>query len=464
MENKNQNNYLISQVLCVLSSILKQWRIIIVIGCLCGVLLDTFKTITYTPMYNAKAQCAIVYGGGSGVLQGDIDHASESIKYLLNSQYIKNKVNHELEQESFKGTVGYYLTEGTNFCSISINAYTQKDAYFQLESLISIYQEVSENYSFGYNLTLVEDISFSNTPMNSNSHYLNYRNGMLLGVVLTVAVIALLSYFKDTVKDSSEVNDKIDVKLFAKIPKEMKKYKKLFDHKKTAILVSQFKTGFSYIEALNKLASKVDESARKNNYKTILITSALENEGKSSVAINLAISLAKNKKKVLVIDADLRKPSMHKILERNVEYSFVDVLTKEKKWKDTVVSLEKEHIDVIFSKVTENSQELLSQLNLKVLFGQMKKYYDYIIIDSAPSRYIADTSIIAGSVDATYVVVKQDEATCKVINDTIYHLTNADGNVVGTIYNSSVYNPFKSHSSYGYRYGYYRYHRERRSK
>ena len=88
----------------------------------------------------------------------------------------------------------------------------------------------------------------------------------------------------------------------------------------------------------------------------------------------------------------------------------------------------------------------------------------YIIVDSAPSRYIQDTSMIAPLCDATFVVVQQNNATCKVINDTIYCLVNNHANVIGTIYNASVFDFIKAQNSYGYRYGNYRYHRERGSK
>ncbi|MGN1344863.1 MAG: hypothetical protein ACI4U3_09790 [Traorella sp.] len=72
--------------------------------------------------------------------------------------------------------------------------------------------------------------------------------------------------------------------------------------------------------------------------------------------------------------------------------------------------------------------------------------------------------MIASLCDATLLVVQQNNATCKIINDTIYHLVNNRANVIGTIFNGSVYDFRRVYSSYGYRYGYYRYHREGGSK
>ena len=465
MDSNNQNKNIISIILCIMNSVFKQWRTIILLGCFFAISFDVVSTITYSPLYSASAVCAIVDTDDKGLKSENASKASQSILYLLNSQYIKDKVNINLDQDDFDGNIYINMTNDTNFCTITVQASSQKDAYFELTQLISIYQSLSKSLSFGYNLNIVEDIEFTNMPLNYNSHSKNYKDGFIFGIVTITLVIMFINYFKDTIKSENDINDKIDVRLFAKIPKEIKKYQKwgFLTKNKTAILVSQFKTGFTYVEAMNKLASKVEELSRKHKYQTLLITSSLENEGKSSVAVNLAISLAKNKKKVLIIDSDLRKPSLHKIFEHHFQFGFSDILHNHINWKKAIVSLEKEHIDVIFTKVDEDSQELLSHYDLLSLLNEMKKEYDYVIVDSSPSRYIVDTSYIVSSCDATFMVVKQDSATCKVINDTIYQLSNASANIVGTIYNGSVYNPLKSHSAYGYRYGYYRYHRERKS-
>lgn len=458
MDNKNQNIDIISRLTCIISAVFKQWRFIILIACLCAITFDVFKTLTFKPVYSAKVVCALVDSEEKGLTIENASKANTSIKYLLNSQYMKKMVNEELNQDYFDGHILTEMTPDTNLCALSVQASSQKNAYFELKELVNKYQEVSRRSSFGYYLSMIEDISFSNAALNYNSHISNYKNGFIVSFILSVFMIGLVNYLKDNVKTANDVNDKLDARLFAKIPKEIKRYQKwgIFSRKNNSILVSHFKTSFSYVEAMNRLASKLEDSAKKNGYQTILMTSALENEGKSTTSVNLAISLAKNKNKVLLIDADLRNPSLHKILNQRVDIRFGHVLRGRAKWQESVVSLEKEHIDVIFTKPLRQSQEAISQSQLPLILNEMKRYYDYIIIDSAPSRYIADTSMIAPLCDATMMVVKQNGTSCKVINDTIYHLLNASSNIIGTIYNASVYNPMKVKSSYGYRYGYYR--------
>lgn len=105
MDNKNQNMNLISRLLCIVSSILKKWRVIILVGCLCGICFDMFKTLTYSPKYSAKCNVAIVDSDGKGIKSESASKAMTSIQYILNSQYMKDIVNDDLKQESFTGEI-----------------------------------------------------------------------------------------------------------------------------------------------------------------------------------------------------------------------------------------------------------------------------------------------------------------------------------------------------------------------
>ena len=463
MENKNSNTNMISYFLCIVSSILKKWRFIVLVVCFCCLSFDVYKTLSYKPVYSARGVVAIVDSNSKGLSYEDAKNAQTSIQYLMNSQYMKNIVNELMKQDSFDGELVMNLTPDTNLCTVEVCSSLQSTAYFELMHLIDEYNLLSQNSHFGYKLSFVENISFTNMPLNNNSHIQNYKYGFIVSLILCIVILSLKSYFKDNIKTYEDVNDKVDARLYARIPKVLKRNQKwgLLSRKKQALLVTKFQTAFSYVEAMNKFASKVETSCKKRQYQSILITSSLENEGKSTIAVNLALSLAKNKHKVLLIDTDFRKPALHKIFEKEGSYSIVDLLNQQYSWKDIVVSMKKEHIDVIFSKTEDVPNDFYNQIHFEKIIEEMKKEYDYIVIDSAPSFYIPDTLNIAGYVDATFIVVKQNEASAKIINDTIYRLMNASGHVIGTIYNGSVYNPLKTQSVYGYRYGYYRYRKER---
>ena len=267
MENKNQGNGWILNLTCVLSSILKQWRIIILVACLFSAVFDIVQTVTYQPTYQAKTVVAILDGDGQGLDGDSTVKGNQTIQYFLNSSMMKKQVNQVLGQDSFKGSITTSVTANTNLCTITVYSGTQKDAYFQLQKLLEIYQEISERQSFGYYLRVVEEIGFSNAPLNYNSHIQNYKKGLIISLGLMVCCLGAFYYLKDNVKNPDSVNENIDAKLFAKIPKEIKKNQQFnfFKNKKTAILVSHFSTGFSYVESMNTNISYVLSAIDEDN-------------------------------------------------------------------------------------------------------------------------------------------------------------------------------------------------------
>lgn len=223
MDNKTQNIDLMSRFSCVVHSILKQWRILLLVACLFGSLVDVVRSLTYKPLYRASSVVALVNGDGKGLSSDDAIKAETSIQYLMDSVYLKEKVNATLKQDSFDGSVLFSLTANTNISTIYVQASSQKNAFFELKELINEYQKASKLSSFGYQLTSVEDITFTNMPINTNNHLQNYQKGFFMSLFVGIFILGFYSFIKDNIKTASDINDKLDVRLFAKVPKEIKK-------------------------------------------------------------------------------------------------------------------------------------------------------------------------------------------------------------------------------------------------
>ncbi|MCD7840758.1 MAG: CpsD/CapB family tyrosine-protein kinase, partial [Erysipelotrichaceae bacterium] len=322
------------------------------------------------------------------------------------------------------------------------------------------YNDNTIPYQFPYTIDIIENTTLNETPTMINNHIENFLKGSIVAGSIVIALFALLSYFTSTIKTSKDVDKLLDCRLFAKIPKERKKRSKQFwKRNKNAILITSIKTSFEYKEAIKKLRSKVIASSSKHNYQTIMLTSTLENEGKSSIAANLALSIAKTGKKVLIIDADIRKPSIHKILNIETEKSLNKYLEGDD-WNEQVVYYQKQELSIICASPNlKTSEDLLSNDRFHIMLEEAKKEYDYIIIDTSPSLDLNEPLLIAPYVDAILLVVKQNEATAQMINNIIGRLTRVKNNIIGCIYNGNVYDFTKTSKTYGYRYGYGRYRR-----
>lgn len=197
------------------------------------------------------------------------------------------------------------------------------------------------------------------------------------------------------------------------------------------------------VEQFRELRTNIKYSFTDGGSKVILITSSLPQEGKTTVSSELAITLANDNKKVVIIDCDLRRPSIHKKYEMSNTYGLSEILIKEKSISD-VIQIHSKNLNVITSgKTPPNACELLSSNNFDELLDELKKTYDYIILDSPPIIAVTDAQILADKADGTFLVVRGKKTTRSVITEAKKKINNVKGNLLGTILNRvgvSVYN------------------------
>lgn len=208
---------------------------------------------------------------------------------------------------------------------------------------------------------------------------------------------------------------------------------------------------------MNKLRSKVEASSDKHGYKSFMITSAYENEGKSSVAANLALALAKNGRKVVLVDADFNKPAVFKIFDLDGSKSLNKANEGTSSWRSQVVS-DRSGLDLLpCSQDTLKSEILTNSKKLDEIMKELREEYDFVIVDTSPAYLLNETMAMNELVDATLFIVRQDYATSDVINETIKRLTYVKDNVLGVVFKNVVSEGNKGTSNYNNRYGYNKY-------
>lgn len=190
--------------------------------------------------------------------------------------------------------------------------------------------------------------------------------------------------------------------------------------------------------------------------KVIALTSSLQNEGKSTTCINLAISFSQANNRVLVIDADMRKRTVHKLVDIENQSGLSNVLVGFTKLNEIIVHT-KYGFDVITSGPTPpNPSELLGSEVMGELIEVLKDHYDYIFIDTPPVNVVSDALNIANCVSGYIVVVKNGETTYDDVENIKNKVELANSKILGFILNAT-----KKHGSYsGYkRYNKYKYYR-----
>ena len=189
-------------------------------------------------------------------------------------------------------------------------------------------------------------------------------------------------------------------------------------------------------EAYKTLRTNIEQITSIDNIKTILITSSISGEGKSTVAGNLAISLSKNNHKVLVIDCDLRKPSLHNKFNIENEYGVGEVLLGDNELKSSIKKIDSRLSVLTAGKIKNDTAELFATENMKLLLDEVRITYDYIIIDSAPIIPVADTSVLAGGIDASILVVRANKSKERLVIHG-YEKLKTKTKILGMILNDS---------------------------
>lgn len=189
-------------------------------------------------------------------------------------------------------------------------------------------------------------------------------------------------------------------------------------------------------EAYKTLRTNIEQITSIDNIKTILITSSISGEGKSTVAGNLAISLSKNNYKVLAIDCDLRRPSLHDKFNIENEYGVGEILLGENELKSSIKKIDSRLSVLTAGKIKNDTAELFATENMKQLLDEVRITYDYIIIDSAPIIPVADTCVLASGIDAAILVVRANKSKEKLVIHS-YEKLKTKTKILGMILNDS---------------------------
>ncbi|MGL5577305.1 MAG: CpsD/CapB family tyrosine-protein kinase [Sarcina sp.] len=189
-------------------------------------------------------------------------------------------------------------------------------------------------------------------------------------------------------------------------------------------------------EAYKTLRTNIQYSSYDKSLQTIVVTSSQPREGKSTTAGNLAISLGMDSKNVLLIDCDLRKPSIHKKFKLSNTKGLTEVILGKVKLLETVQAYSG-HLDILTSgKIPPNPSEMLGSSNMQRLLNELKEHYDYIILDAPPVLAVTDAQILGTKADGAIFVVKSGVAKKEQILQAKNQLDKVKVQIVGTVLNA----------------------------
>ncbi|MCW9095258.1 MAG: polysaccharide biosynthesis tyrosine autokinase, partial [Ignavibacteriaceae bacterium] len=343
------------------------------------------------------------------VLKAGIFASSPEEVKVLTQKIIAEEVKNQSLETSIKELDKIVQGYEARFMNLPKNAIELARLKRNSEALEKLYLMIEQRYQEALineqsqpgNVLVIDNARVSSKPSKPN-RTLIILIGLLLGGGLAVGYVFVRNYFDDTVKTPDDIeNRKINV--LAWVP--------YFDHylggRDDLEFVVQKRPDSIPSEAFRALRTRIQFSrVNTESLKTILITSSAPQEGKTTIAVNLAGSFAHSKKKVLLIDCDLRKPAVHKLFGRERIPGLIDYLTGNAKLDEVLIQSEVANLSYITSgTIPPNPAEMLDSQEMRAFLKKMRDDYDLIILDSPPIIAVTDSEILTSMVDGTLLVV-----------------------------------------------------------
>ncbi|HSW53704.1 MAG TPA: polysaccharide biosynthesis tyrosine autokinase [Ignavibacteriaceae bacterium] len=273
--------------------------------------------------------------------------------------------------------------------------------------------------------------------------------GLLLGAGLAVGYVFVKNYFDDTVKSPDDI-EKRKINVLAWIPP----FESIMAGDQSVQFVVDKLPDSIPSEAFRALRTRIQFSRiNTESLKSILITSSAPQEGKTTIAVNLAGSFATSKKKVLLIDCDLRKPSVHKLFNRDKVPGLIDYLVGGAKLDEVLIKSEIPNLSIILSgTIPPNPAEMLDSQEMRNFLKKLRDQFDLIIIDSPPVIAVTDSEILTSMVDGTILIVSSENTEIEMMERSVELIRRENTQFLGTVLNNFSYK-----SGYGSYYKYYYY-------
>jgi len=273
---------------------------------------------------------------------------------------------------------------------------------------------------------------------------LNIALGIIIGLVVGVGLAFFIEYLDTSVKTIDDVERSLQSPVLGVIPQNVG-------------LVLEEGVDSPHAEAYRVLRTNILFSRKDEKLNTVAVVSAGAGEGKSTTVFNLASVFAQSKQRTLIVDSDLRRPTLHKMLGISNNLGLTNYLMKQNTLEEVIQTTDLPTLDFLASgKLPSSSLGILSSLQMKDLINELKRRYDFVFFDSPPIMGVSDASILASEVDMTLQVIQYRRYPQPMNIRAKQLIEKVGGNLVGIVLNNINMSQDESYYYYsGYYHDYY---------
>jgi polysaccharide biosynthesis transport protein len=380
------------------------------------------------------------------ILDTQIDSSSNDIKAAVRNAFVVARNQEQALLNELNSLSDASLAEQNQMVQLTVLEREAEALREQLRSLLDRFNQISSaaNVNSG-NMTKIESALVPGLPF-APSLGANIGLAFVLGVAVAGGLSVLREMFDDRIRSLDDIEQKIELPLIGHTPH---------------VDGSEFS-----MESSNKLSSLMEayasikasiEFALPRNRNVLQLTSTHEAEGKSTTAVVLAELFARSGRKTLLIDADLRRPSVAKLLDlERPKVGLVEVIMGHAKFEDAIVSSVDENLDVLpVGGMPPNPTEVLASDELVDFIAKYREEYSLILFDSCPVLGLADAPTLARLVDGTVFVLEANKVPFAQARSALKRLRSSGASVLGLIL--TKYRAQEAGHDYNYQYHYYEY-------
>lgn len=433
--------------------------VIILVGCIGVMGTYTYIKDSYVPQYTSTAIYVVTPRQSTGYVYTNKRFAESVItvfQSLMNADIMKNRIKEELHTNTLDAVMNVELIAETNLMKITVTSSDPIQSFNTIGAIMNNYDELSEYLTSDAVFDTLKAPVVATYPDNV---LMPQNKSIQMGIICAFVMALLLvasSILRKTIKTESAIEDQLDTVLLGTIYHENKNrtIKSKISQSVKALLITSPIMSSKFIESINNIRIKMEYEHERHPEKNVyMITSVCENEGKSTVALNVALSLAKEGKKVIILDADMRKPAMHKMLDIPKEnvVDLVKLLQGECGLDEVMYKEEKLGVDLIMpTKGHTSTHEFIKSGAMKDLIKKCRRMADYVIIDTPPMAMVSDAEALLDRVDFALLVVRQDFSYEKAVSNCVDIMNDSPAKLLGCVLNDyKVFRVNAKRHSYG---------------
>ena len=425
-------------------SFLQELWAIILFAIAVSLLAGTIRIVSYRPEYTTKSTFVVTVKNMKGSMQMNLVNAQDTalrFSQIIDSSLLKKTVAEDLGVKEFPARTSVNIVEETNLMDLSVTASTPTMAYRTIRSILNNYNEVSDYVIENVVLEIIQNPQMpteESNPLKSGTRK-TMAKAFALAFILAVIYVEIFSSMRDTVRSENDMKNKVAARHLGTIYHD-KQGDKGSKNKNGPLLINNPMLSFRFAESSKMTASRIKSHMDRHGAKVLMVTSVAEHEGKSTVSANIALALAQEGHRTLLIDCDFRKPTQYKVFGVDEEQTvdFPKVLETYSGLQRVIHQYKKTGMYFIFNRVsTFTAESFIGNGVFDYILNFCRKRLDYIILDMAPMALVSDTEDLANAADASVLVVRYDMMMAKDINDTIDILNNTKSRLLGCVLNDA---------------------------